>query len=371
MARASDFDRIVRSLVGVRKQTGGRHALVLGDALETLRTLPSQSTSLVLTDPPYHTTKKSNIYGDDQFKRDEDFVEWMSALSVEWHRVLKPNGSLFCFCSSKMAARLDMAFSSRFNVLSSIVWTKPNDPGFDGWKGKMNKGALRSWYPHSERILFAEPAQAGNLRRSPLGIMLRDARVNRGLTTIQLAERIGAYGRVNHGGAVANWEAGRNVPSAEQYGEIRAVLNSDEHNVRLPEYWDAVRAFRVDKETAFTDVWDFPSVRPYRGKHPAEKPLDLLEHAIKSTTLEGDIVLDCFAGSGSALAATLKTNRRALGVEIDPRWFASAARIVSAYDELAEGSSVEPRGGLAMGQNHSNVEQSLFSLLERTLTAEQ
>jgi hypothetical protein len=29
--------------------------------------------------------------------------------------------------------------AKHFNVLSHVVWTKPNDPGFDGWKGKMNK----------------------------------------------------------------------------------------------------------------------------------------------------------------------------------------------------------------------------------------
>jgi len=55
-----------------------------------------------------------------------------------------------------MAARLELMFSENFNILSHIVWTKSNDPGFDGWKGKMKKEALRQWYAHSERIIFAE-----------------------------------------------------------------------------------------------------------------------------------------------------------------------------------------------------------------------
>ncbi len=57
-------------------------------------------------------------------------------------------------------------------------------------------------------------------------------------------------------------------------------------------YEDIIRKFRVDKHKEFTDIWTFPSVRPYKGKHPAEIPLDLLIHAIEATTYEDDIVLD-------------------------------------------------------------------------------
>jgi DNA modification methylase len=46
----------------------------------------------------------------------------------------------------------------------------------------------------------------------------------------------------------------------------------------------------------------------------------MLEHCIRSTTFENDIVLDCFAGSGSSLIAALKTNRYSIGIEIDKNW---------------------------------------------------
>ena len=69
------------------------------------------------------------------------------------------------FVHSAMSAKLEILLSNYFNVLSHIVWTKPNDPGFDGWKGKMKKEALRQWYPHSERVLFMEPAIEGNLKK--------------------------------------------------------------------------------------------------------------------------------------------------------------------------------------------------------------
>jgi site-specific DNA-methyltransferase (adenine-specific) len=88
----------------------------------------------------------------------------------------------------------------------------------------------------------------------------------------------------------------------------------------MADYEDAVRVFRIDGTREFTDVWTFPSVRPYKGKHPAEKPADLLEHAIEATTFPGDIVLDCFAGSGSTALAALKLGRRAVVMEIEPQW---------------------------------------------------
>ena len=61
----------------------------------------------------------------------------------------------------------------------------------------------------------------------------------------------------------------------------------------------------------------FPLYVPIKGKHPAEKPLEMLEHCIRSTTFENDIVLDCFAGSGSTLVSALRTKRHTIGIEID------------------------------------------------------
>ncbi|MGB7161350.1 MAG: site-specific DNA-methyltransferase [Tepidisphaeraceae bacterium] len=301
--------------------------------------------SLILTDPPYHATKKEKIYGDTSFAKDEHYLEWMAEYAREWHRVLRPNGSLFCFCDSSMSARLDVLFSKNFNVLGHVVWTKPNDPGFDGWKGKMKKEALRQWYPHSERILFAEPAVEGNLFRSPFGQSLFAARRQSGLSMHELTAKIGAHGKVNHGGAVSNWEAGRNTPSREQYEKICQALLETGKVREMPSYEDAIRPFNMDSSKQFTDVWDFPSVRPYAGKHPAEKPLAMLEHAIEATTFPGDIVLDCFAGSGSTAIAALTLDRCTVAMEIESRWAKQIATRVADHVESAQPISARPHNG--------------------------
>lgn len=318
--RAKDFSRIVGKLNAEFTAVGESAAVIHGDSLEILKKIPDASISLVLTDPPYHSTKKHNIQGDRAFASDEHYLSWIGEYVAEWRRVLKPNGTLFLFCASEMAARIEIVLSKNFNILSQIVWTKPNEPGFDGWKQKMKKEAMRGWYNHSERILFASPAVHGNLFRESFADVLRTAREKAGLSQHALTGAVGAYGKVNHGGAVSNWEAGRNTPSREQYSRICEVIIGTGKVKSMPPYEDVIRAFNMDSSKEFTDVWTFPSVRPYRNKHPAEKPVAMLEHAIEAMSYPGDIILDCFAGSGSTGVAALRSGRRGLLVEIDERW---------------------------------------------------
>jgi adenine-specific DNA-methyltransferase len=318
--RDREFSRILKEIHEFASLENESSLVVLGDSLDLLKLIPTNSISLILTDPPYHSTKKDNITNDTSFASDELFLDWMEKFFIEWKRILKNNGSIYVFCSSAMSSRLELKMSQMFNVLSHVVWTKPNEPGFDGWKGKMKKESLRQWYPHSERILFAEPAIEGNLNRSTFAHFLRSKRKESGLSGNKLTELVGAYGKVNHGGAVSNWETGRNVPSKLQYKKIcEAFINTGKLK-EMPIYEDVVRPFEVNSSVEFTDVWNFNSVRPYKGKHPAEKPLDMLEHCIRSTTFENDVVLDCFAGSGSTAIAALNLNRKNISFEIEPKW---------------------------------------------------
>lgn len=359
--RQQDFKRIQEALQPELVFSGADALVAHADSLALLRRLPDHSVSLILTDPPYHATKKKNIFGDTAFAEDQHYLEWMAEYAVEWRRVLRPNGSLFCFCDSSMTARLEVEFSKGFNVLSHVVWTKPNDPGFDGWKGKMKKEALRQWYPHSERILFAEPAVEGNLFRSWFGRFLHDARKKAGLSMHELTAKTGAYGKVNHGGAVSNWEAGRNTPSREQYEKICEALLETGKVTSVPRYEDVIRPFNMDKTKEFTDVWTFPSVRPYKGKHPAEKPAALLEHAIEATTFPGDIVVDCFAGSGSTALAALKLQRRAVAIEIERKWAMEIAHRIEAYLQEATWPVPANGNGHMTRQERKALQLALFS----------
>ena len=52
------------------------------------------------------------------------------------------------------------------------------------------------------------------------------------------------------------------------------------------------------------------------------KPIDLCQRAILNSSVEGDIVLDLFLGSGSTLMAAAGINRICYGVELDPKYVA-------------------------------------------------
>jgi site-specific DNA-methyltransferase (adenine-specific) len=105
-SRQFDLDRIRERLESCLTLSVGTAIVAQGDSLNVLRSFPDHSVSLVLTDPPYHATKKENIYGDTAFEEDKHYVEWLAEYATEWRRVLRPNGSLFCFCDSSMAGRL-------------------------------------------------------------------------------------------------------------------------------------------------------------------------------------------------------------------------------------------------------------------------
>ena len=275
----SDGDERGEDLAAIRDALGksvmeatDTAVVALGDSLRLIRSFPERSVSLILCDPPYHSTHKANIVGDRAFTRDQRFVEWLKSYADEWQRILRSSGTVYVFCSSRMSSRIEVALSEVFLPVSNITWTKPNEPGYDGWKGKTKKESLRQWYPHSERVLVFEQGAYGAhkaTRWTPLSACLREHRQATGLTAKELTEAVGAYGTVNHGGAVSNWETGRNIPSRQQYALVVEALGMAGAVSNLPPYNDLVRPLNLSKDMAFTDIWDFPSVRPYKGKHPA------------------------------------------------------------------------------------------------------
>jgi len=61
-------------------------------------------------------------------------------------------------------------------------------------------------------------------------------------------------------------------------------------------------------------------------EHEAQKPLDLAEYLIKLTTVEGQLVLDPFIGSGTTAVACRRMNRRFIGFEVDENYLQVAKR---------------------------------------------
>jgi DNA modification methylase len=74
-----------------------------------------------------------------------------------------------------------------------------------------------------------------------------------------------------------------------------------------------------------TNVWDYAGISSISGSrseelamHPTVKPVALIADAIRDCSRRGEVVLDCFGGSGSTLIAAEKTGRSARLIEYDP-----------------------------------------------------
>lgn len=88
------------------------------------------------------------------------------------------------------------------------------------------------------------------------------------------------------------------------------------------------------------DVWNIK--KPARNDlHPTMKPVELMERSIRNSSRPGDVVLDCFGGSGSTLIAAEKSERRCFMMELDPKY---CDVIVRRWQEFSGGKAISEDG---------------------------
>lgn len=67
-------------------------------------------------------------------------------------------------------------------------------------------------------------------------------------------------------------------------------------------------------------------------EHPTIKPMQIIKNLIINSSNESDIVLDCFAGSGTTLVAAKDLGRHYIGFEIDKKWYDIAKNRLNKVD---------------------------------------
>ena len=313
-----------------------------GDCLEVMQGMADNSVDAIVTDPPYFKVKGEAW--DRQWDKPTQFLAWLDTVAEQWQRLLKPNGSLYCFASSKMAARVECLIADKFHVLNRITWQKDA-----GWAKRQCKEELRIFFPASEALVFAEHYGADNIAKGeagyvnkcdelrgfvfePLRAYLDGERQRAGITPRQVNEYTKTQ-MAGHWFTRVQWA----LPTAKHYAAIRDLLDSTggqylrrEYEDLRREYEDLRRPFSVTADVPYTDVWTFPTVQHYKGKHPCEKPLAMMEHIIRASTRPGAVVLDCFAGSGATGEACLGLGREFIGIEKDPAYADQARRRLQA-----------------------------------------
>ena len=123
------------------------------DSFAYIKTLPDNCIDLILTDPPYFRVK--NEKWDRQWDSETEYLAWLDDFFAEFWRVLKPNGSLYVFCGSKLAADTEILMRQRFHVLNHIVWAKPNGT----WLRTKKATYVRFFRPQNEFYLLSIMAQ--------------------------------------------------------------------------------------------------------------------------------------------------------------------------------------------------------------------
>ncbi len=253
--------------------------LVIGDCLNVLRALPSNTVDLVVTSPPYDGQSK---YGNgEQYERDW-YEGFFLDVTAEILRTLKPHGSFVLNYRSKRRGdergvlQYEMIFWLRrqgFLVCEDFIWGKPSPP-----PGRFNR-------------------------------FLKDAVEY----CFQFAKTPRWQFYPEHCLAPARWDVKdreRRKKLAHNY--VRANAPSGQGRKRVQAGPVMVRPSTL--------LHLEPEFSPNPSRHPARFPIELPTFFIKLLTKPGQLVVDPFGGTGTTALAAEKLERRWLVSEIDPHY---------------------------------------------------
>ncbi len=239
----------------------------MGDCIAELKNISENTFQLIIADPPYFQVLLDEDW-DNQWKSEEDYLEWSISWIKECYRVLKDDGLLYIFGQLGKREHAWLHLTSRAaNIMQfhdMIIW--------DRAVGYNERGD--SFTPCYEMIIA--------LRKNEL---------------------IKPY---------FNKDAVR-IPYDDD--KIKCYLNDKRYKDK------AARLEHLHKGKYATNILRVPSLKGSsreKSGHPSQKPIRLIEYLILSSSKENDIILDPFLGSGTTAVASEINNRRWVGIEINP-----------------------------------------------------
>ena len=243
------------------------------DCIAGMKKLDDGGVDLVFADPPFNIGYDYDVYRDKL--ESERYLAWSRDWTAQVVRVLKPDGTFWLAIGDEYAAELKVMLQEEHGLVcrSWVVWYYTFGVNCTN---KFNRSHAHLFYMVKDPERFTFNADDPAVR----------------------------------------------VPSARQlvYGDKRANPRG-----RLPDdTWilrpqDLPDGFRADGDT-----WYFSRVcgtfKERAGWHGCQMPEQLLGRIIRTSSNEGDLVLDPFVGSGTTPAVAKKLNRRFLGFEISPEY---------------------------------------------------
>ncbi len=308
------------------------------DCLEGMKRVPDGSVDLVLTDPPYNIGKA-------KWDKIPNYIEWCGKWLIECQRVLKDNGSFYWWHNDMVQIAQLMEWiraNTGFVFNSFIVWDKGDFRALS-WKNPSKDNNLRSWFNTCEYCLYYtfqdETGLTGIYANGELFKPIKEyLNAQKGNTTNQQINELLDYPSAG-GGYASHYFTDKGKQwgfiTQEHYNKLQTKTGrfQREYESLRREYEDLRYVHSLDAN--HNNVWK--STEHNSGKqHPTQKPLDLMERIVKTSSKEDGVILDPFMGSGTTAIACINTTRNYIGFELDKHYCDMAnERIQKALAEKA------------------------------------
>lgn len=320
---------------GQNRLDGWGNMLIFGDNLQALKALIKDpnikgKVRLVYIDPPFATNQEfksgegrtstiSSSPEDEKAYEDKlvgaEYIEFLRKRFVLLREILADDGSIYVHIDWKMGHYVKVLMDEIFGqerFINDITRIKCNPKNFER-KGYGNIKDMILFYSKTERYVWNEPREEmteEDIQR----LFPKVDKEGRRYTTTPLH----APGETRNGPTGQPWK-GLKPPKGRHWRYSPDELSRlDEHgliewsstgNPRKIIYADEVRAKGKKRQ----DIWEFKD--PPYPTYPTEKNLEMLKVIIDASSNPDDLVLDCFAGSGTTLIAAEELGRRWIGID--------------------------------------------------------
>ena len=364
-----------RFCVTKSEEAGWRNRLYAGENLGILRALLDDSTvrgkiRLVYIDPPFatggvfETRKGERAYEDIAYGA--CFLEFLRERLIVLRELMDPQGSIYLHLDETMAFPVKIIMDEVFGPTHYRNWITR--------KKSNRKNFTRNQYGNiSDYVLFYTKTESYIWNRSYES--WTDEWAAREYQYIE--ERTGRrYKKVPvHAPGVRNGETGKPwrgkmPPPGKHWQYPPRVL--DELDAKGEIYWSPTKNprrkiyFDQSQGVPVQDIWldcrDAHNQMIEVTGYPTEKPVEMLRRIVAASSDPGDLVLDCFAGSGTTLVAAEELGRKWIGIDSGTEAIATTVR------RLANGS--EAMGDFVRGKkvkeatlfDHPSALQTSFDL---------